>query len=154
MSPFSIWSLLILLVEGSDGNTFFQLKNTLRLPADFTNFRAVYKGFQRSLIVNTTTVELAVNQAMFTDSNRPIEEAYASIIESIYGADHIRVDFQQPALAASQVNEFVSQKTRGKIVDLIKESDTRDAQMLLTSAIYFKGLWKVKSDTAESERNY
>lgn len=133
------------MAEGSGGSTYYQLKNVLRLPDDLTNLRSVYRGFQRSLVVNTTTVELAVNQALYTDSNRPIEEAYAQILQSVYGADHIRVNFQEPTAAANQINAFVSQQTGGKIPELINEADVKDAQMLLTSAIYFKGLWTVRN---------
>lgn len=136
--------MLILLAEGSGGSTYYQLKNVLRLPDDLSSLRQVYRGFQQQLMVNTSTIELAVNQAIYTDSNHPIDEAYAEILNSVYGAAHIRSDFKQPAAAAQQINAFVSQQTRGKIVDLINQADVKDAQMLLTSAIFFKGLWTVK----------
>lgn len=42
ISPFSIWSLLVLMSEGSAGNTYAEIKNTLRFPNQET-LRSAYK---------------------------------------------------------------------------------------------------------------
>lgn len=144
VSPFSVWSLLVLLAEGADGKTYDELRHVLRLPSDLTYVRMAYRNFQRLLVVNTPTIELAVNQAIYTDSNHPIQPNYANVLERDYGADHIRVNFRNSQSAVQQINEFVKQQTHGKILDLVREDDVRNAQMVLTSAIYFKGQWKVK----------
>lgn len=134
---------MVLLAEGSSGNTFEQLKKVLRLPSDLTYVRSAYKSFQHSLTVNTTTIELAVNQAFFSDINRPIDIAYEHILESDYEADHLAVNFHVPQLAVKTINDYVKQQTKGKVEEIVKDTDLQDAQLLLTSAIYFKGQWKV-----------
>lgn len=143
VSPFTVWSLLVLLAEGANGETYKQMETVLHLPSDLTHVRTAYKAFQRSLNVNTSTVELAVDQAIYTDINRPIYTYYADILEKDYEADHVAVSFRDAGNAVKTINDRVKQQTRGKIGEIVKETDLKDAQLLLTSAIYFKGQWKV-----------
>lgn len=143
ISPFSVWSLMILVAEGSAGKSFEQLNSVLRLPNDLTHLRTAYKNFQQLLLVNTSTVELAVNQALFSDLNNPIDNSYARILESDYEADHMPVNYRSPLNAIKTINDHISFRTQGKIQNVVKPEDLAEAQLLLTSAIFFKGQWKV-----------
>lgn len=143
VSPFTVWSLLVLLAEGSDGETYNQMAKVLNLPPELTHVRTAYKSFQRKLNVNLTTIELAVNQAIYTDTNRPIYSYYANILEEDYEADHMAVNFRNAAIATKTINDHVKAQTRGKITEIVRDTDLKDAQLLLTSAVYFKGQWKV-----------
>lgn len=143
ISPFSVWSLLVLIAEGANEQSFVQLQKVLRLPNDLNHLRIAYKQFQRLLLVNTTTVQLAVNQALFSDINRPLENEYANILSYDYEADHIPVNFQVPAYAAKRINDHISYRTQGKIPYAVKPDDLLEAQLLLVSSIFFKGQWKV-----------
>lgn len=134
---------MILVAEGSAGKSFEQLNDVLRLPNDLTNLRTAYKNFQQLLLVNTSTIELAVNQAVFSDLNNPINNAYARILESDYEADHIPVNYRNPVNAVKTINDHISFRTQGKIQNVVKPDDLAEAQLLLTSAIFFKGQWKV-----------
>lgn len=144
VSPFTVWSLLVLLAEGAGGDTYKQMETVLNLPPELTYVRTAYKAFQRTLNVNTTTVELAVDQAIYTDIHRPIYSHYADILVKDYEADHMTVDFRDAGIAVKSINEHVAQETRGKITEIVKETDLKNTQLLLTSAIYFKGQWKVR----------
>lgn len=143
VSPFSIWSLLVLQAEGAAGNTYSQLQKVLRLPEDLSYLRMAYKQIQRSLDVNTTTVEVAVNQALFSDQNRPVDPDYAYKLDNIYEADHLPVDFHNSPDTFNRINKYVSEKTHGKIPRIVNMDDLNEAQMILISAIFFKGQWKV-----------
>lgn len=143
ISPFSVWSLMVLIAEGATDQSLVQLQNVLRLPHDLNDLRTAYKQFQRLLLVNTSTVQLAVNQALFSDINRPLENDYANILAYDYEADHIPVNFQVPAYATKRINDHISYRTQGKIQDVVKPEDLLEAQLLLTSSIFFKGQWKV-----------
>lgn len=143
ISPFSVWSLMVLIAEGAKDQSYNQLSNVLRLPNDLSNLRTAYKNFQRLLVVNTSTVELAVNQALFSDINRPLENDYVNVLNYDYEADHLPVDFRAPSSAVKTINDHISFRTQGKIQDVVKPEDLTEAQLLLTSSIFFKGLWKV-----------
>lgn len=141
LSPFSIWSLMVLLAEISTDNSFSQLEKALRLPSDLTNVRSVYKQFQRLLFVNTSTIELIGNQALFTDINKPIDN---DILDNFYEADYLLVNFQNRDVAAKTINNHIRFQTRGKIPDVIKKEHLDEGSLLLMSAIFFKGQWKVR----------
>lgn len=134
---------MLLLAEGAAGKSFQQMEQTLHLPGDLTYLRTAYKAFQKALVVNTTTVELAVNQAIFSDLNRPIDNSYASILSNDYEADHIAVNFNDRKQAVQAINQHISSRTNGKIQNVIKSEDLTDAQLLLASTIFFRGQWKV-----------
>lgn len=134
---------MLLVSEGSAGQTYDQIQQVLHTPNDFVSLRSAYKNFQRVLLVNTTTVELAVNHALFTDINRPIEHSYASILQNDYEADHLPVNYQAPNNAVKVINDHISWRTQGKINNVVKPEDLMDAQLLLTSTIFFKGQWTV-----------
>lgn len=134
---------MILLAEGAVDESFKQLEETLHLPKDLTYLRSAYREFGRLLVVNTSTVELAVNQAIFSDTNRPIEDNYAHILETDYQADHVPVDYRSASEAVKTINEHIKRKTRGKIQNVFKSEDLEEAQLILTSAIFFRGQWKV-----------
>lgn len=143
MSPFSIWSLLVLTAEGADGDTYNQLQQVLRLPQDLTYLRMAYKHIQKSLNVNTSTVEVAINQAIFSDLNRPIDNDYAYKLENVYAADHLPVDFHNPTETYYKINQYVDEQTHGRINKIVNMEDLREAQMILISALFFRGQWKV-----------
>lgn len=134
---------MLLIAEGATDESLQQLQKVLHLPNNFSNLRQAYKQFQRLLLVNTTTVQLAVNQALFSDLNRPVENDYANILSYDYEADHIPINFQNPALAVQRINDHISFRTQGKIRDVVKPEDLLETQLLLISSIFFKGKWKV-----------
>lgn len=145
ISPFSIWSMLVLQAEGAAGNTYDQLQKVLRLPEDLNYLRMAYKHVQKALNVNTSTVEVDVNQVLFTDINRPVDIEYSYKLDNIYEADHIPVNFHNTVETFNKINQYVSDQTRGKIPRIVNMDDLREAQMVLISAIFFKGQWKVGS---------
>lgn len=143
ISPFSVWSLLILMVEGAAGNTLAELQQTLRINQDTTFIREAYKRINTALKVNTTTVQVSTLQALFPDRNRPVDREYEDTIERIYEASLVPVNFQNSIDAASIVNDFVKTQTRNLIKQLVYPEDLNEAQMILVSAIFFRGQWTV-----------
>lgn len=134
---------MLLIAEGASDQSLVQLQKVLRLPNNFNDLRQAYKQFQRLLLVNTSTVQLAVNQALFSDLNRPLENDYANILSYDYEADHIPINFHVPAYAVKRINDHISYRTQGKIQDVVKPEDLLETQLLLISSIFFKGQWKV-----------
>lgn len=141
ISPFSIWSLLILTAEGAEGNTYRELTQVLGLPSDLTYIREGYRHIQGSLRVNSSTIELALNQVLFTDKNRPVDVEFEDKLSRVYAADQVAVDFHDTNDAYYVINEYVEARTNGKLGKVVQLEDLKDAQMLLISAIYFKGQW-------------
>lgn len=143
LSPFSIWTLLVLLTEGAGGNTFTQLETVLRLPPDLTNLRLLYKSLVTEFQINSTDIELQANQVIFSDQNRPIDIGFQYKLENIYEADYLPVNFYDMIETHEKINNYVNEKTHGRFKQIVALSDLSQAQMILISAIFFKGTWKV-----------
>lgn len=143
ISPFSIWSLLLLLAEGSSGRTYEQFAAVLRLPNDLTKIRRIYKYIQGAFRQKNAAIELITNQVLFSDINRPIDINFQDILEHTYEADHFPVDFTQTFQTVNKINAYVRDKVKGKIEKIIDPGDAYSANLLLISAIFFQGQWKV-----------
>nr|XP_027230243.1 serpin B4-like [Penaeus vannamei] len=65
----------------------------------------------------------------------------------------IKPESHQPDTAA-YINAFFSAETRGKIPNIIQPSFLGGAKMVLTNAVYFKGIWKYpfKSQSTHKEK--
>lgn len=134
------------MAEGSTGRTYQQLANVLRLPADLTRIRMVYRYLLSALAENHTAVELTMNQVLFCDINRPIDIDFQEKLEHVYDADYYPVNFMDSIATAGKINAYVKQQTQGRIDEIIQSNDLKMVHMLLVSAIFFQGRWKVRND--------
>jgi serine protease inhibitor len=153
VSPFSLWSLLVLLSEGASGNTFDEIQRTLNLP-DKRTLRSAYKVIDGILSKNTEDIKLSTFQALVTDRNRPANPSYSDTIEGTYKADLLSVDFSQPKNAYDTINDYAYTKTNGELTKIITPADVLKAQMILLSGIYFQGQWSSpfnESDTTTED---
>lgn len=132
------------MAEGSAGRTYEQLANVLRLPADLSRIRMIYKYLHSAFVENNTAIELNVNQVLFCDLNRPIDIDFEQILEQTYDADYYPVNFIDTVGTANTINSYVRANTNGKIDRIIETDDLKDAYMVLVSAIFFQGQWRVR----------
>ena len=152
LSPFSISTALAMTYAGARGETAAQVARALHfsLPAE-----QLHPAFER-LIADLRSrndpgakaaaeraVELLTANALWSQTGEPILPAFQKLIESNYGGAIFPVDFRQsPGPAREYINHWVLEQTHGKIKDLLKPNhvDSRTV-LILTNAIYFKGLW-------------
>ena len=52
-----------------------------------------------------------------------------------------------------EVNNWVSETTNGRIKRLLKPSDVTNANMILTNAAYFKGIWQSQFKKSNTKKN-
>lgn len=101
--------------------------------------------------VNTTTIELALEHAMFSDETQEIDNNFKSLLSQVYQADHIPMDFKQVNPAVRRINRYIYDKTQGKIDRIVTQDDVADSQMLLISGIFFKGQWKSPFNSSQTQ---
>ncbi|XP_073823749.1 serine protease inhibitor 77Ba-like [Musca autumnalis] len=150
ISPFAVWSLLLLLAEGSNGNTLKQFQDTLHLDPDHRAIRAAYKQISQQLKVNTSTIEVASFQALFTDINKPVNRDYENLVTRTYESALIPVNFSDVNRTFTQINDDINRATRGLLPHSVQPQDFKDAALLMISALYFKGKWKFPFDPAQT----
>lgn len=135
----------MLLAEGAGGETYNQMSKVLRLPGDLAGIRAVYKYMEEALMINNSAVQLLTNQVLFSDANRPIEIDFQYKLEHVYEADYQPVNFANPTETYEKINGYVKKKTGGRISEIVQLNELNQAQMILISAIFFQGRWKVRT---------
>ncbi|XP_017006397.2 serine protease inhibitor 77Ba-like [Drosophila takahashii] len=146
ISPFSVWSLLVLLLEGSGGETLYQLYQTLRINVgNVRDLRQFYSERNQLLNTKTSEVEVATLQAILTDYRLPIGYNYRNVMMTTYKVRPVEVDFSDPATAL-KINELVRRFSRGLIPHTILPQDIYGVRMFLLSVLFFKGQWKLPFD--------
>ncbi|XP_030380003.1 serine protease inhibitor 77Ba-like isoform X2 [Scaptodrosophila lebanonensis] len=140
ISPFSVWSLLILLFEGASGQTYAQLRNALRININDETLRDVWNMWSTYLNVNTSTIEVASLQALYTSKEHEISTEYLNHIRK-YNVQPVATDFFDRK-TVKHINEATYQSTRGLIPFAVLPQEIFGVKMFLLSSLYFKGQWK------------
>jgi serine protease inhibitor len=98
-------------------------------------------------------VKLEVANALYADNSAPFKQSFIELCQSKYSAEAHNEDFSKPD-TVTIINKWCSDKTHGKITEILKSLSKND-KMILLNAIYFKGAWKDKFfDTATEDDHF
>ncbi|MBN2020979.1 MAG: serpin family protein [Sedimentisphaerales bacterium] len=150
LSPYSISTALAMTFAGARGETERQMAKTLQFPATIRNER-FHKVFG-SIISQLNSAgekggfELVVANALWGQKDYKFKDDFLTLVKSNYEGSLEQVDFvKQTEEARKTINDWVENKTKDKIKELIKpglvDAMTR---LVLTNAIYFKGKWALQ----------
>lgn len=153
-SPYSISAALAMTYAGARGESEKQMSAVLHFDLDQQKFHPKY----RDLLVyidglnRGDSLELSTANAMFVQKEFPFLDSYIGLVKSYYGAGLQTVDFQHELEKARlTINDWVAQKTKNRIQDLIVQGMiTELARLVLVNAIYYNGSWDVRFDEKET----
>ncbi len=149
ISPWSISSAIGMTVEGAAGQTAAAIKKTM----NFTTADAIRKSsFARiSKIINTPNpaYELNTANALWAQNNFTFLPAYFTTVAKYYGGNVTNLDFiNKPESSRVTINDWVAAQTKNKITNLLGPGTITNAtRLVLTNAVYFKGIWDKAFDT-------
>ncbi|XP_045109915.1 serine protease inhibitor 88Ea-like [Portunus trituberculatus] len=138
-SPYSVWSALSLAYFGSAGETEDQIAMVLREEDKVSALKSwktvefLYKMRQE----NQTNYTLRVANRAYFD----LDVSLRACLTEIFPSELQRIDFRQPDAAAVEINDFVSNTTKGRIPELVTPGHLQGARMVLVNAAFFKGVW-------------
>jgi len=142
LSPLSATMALGMALEGADGGTFEAMRDALRFQGlSREEINASYRGLLDLLLDLDPEVELGIANSAWSRLGFPFESAY-------FDAEIRELDFDTPG-AKDIINDWVNQKTQGRIQEIIDAISPLDI-LFLINAVYFKGSWTTKfakSDT-------
>jgi len=138
ISPISIFSSVGMIGKGARTNTFHEIKRAMWL----NNINKVLK-FTRETFRNP---EFKFAQRVFVDESVVVKSVYSHVLEEYGFPDVQHLDFQKdPKGSRKIVNQWVSNKTRGQIEDLIDEEQIDSlTRFVLANAISLKASWESK----------
>jgi serpin B len=144
-SPYSISTCLAMTWAGARGNTASQMAGVLHFGTDQTGLHSQFGELQKQLNAVQEKKDIALNiaNALWAQKEHRFLPAFLKIAKSDYAARVEQVDFRTGAESArTEINDWVSGKTAGRIQDLIPPG-TLDpmTRLVLVNAIYFKGQW-------------
>lgn len=148
-SPLSMTMALSMAMNGADGETKQQIKDVI----DFGNFtdeeiNAAFKSLHDAFETLDSKVEISLANSGWYKENYSLVENYRNILIDYYYAEIAGLDFLDPA-SVDIINDWIADKTKDKIKDMISELDPSTV-LVLVNAIYFNGSWTYEFDEDET----
>ncbi|XP_031557330.1 leukocyte elastase inhibitor-like [Actinia tenebrosa] len=154
-SPSSILVALAMTHLGARGNTAKQMSSSFHLDEiPEKQLNAEFQKFLQKLNQsNAKGNEIAMANRLFVQMGFEVSKQFQEDSEKFFNAEAALVDYQKNSEGARQeVNQWVEQKTKNKIKDLIPEGMFGpDTRLTLVNAIYFKGSWMSKFDSNNTQ---
>ncbi|KAM5136408.1 serpin B8-like [Callospermophilus lateralis] len=146
-SPLSISSALGMVYLGAKGNTSVQMSQALCLNRDGD----VHQGFQSLLThVNKPGTQYVLRTAsrLFGEKTCDFLSTFKESCQKFYQAELEELSFAQDTEECRKhINDWVSEKTEGKISELLGPGTVGPlTKLVLVNAMYFKGKWNEQFD--------
>ncbi|CAC5396789.1 SERPINB [Mytilus coruscus] len=145
ISPYSITSALMLLMLGTDGTTYKQMRSSLFKKNIESDVNIGYKLLNDKLSSLTGNgVELSIGNRLFGDNKLNVLNTFTTNALQYYGSDLKRMNFRSaPDQSRININNWIANATKDKIKDMFPpKTITSGTVMVLANAIYFKGTWE------------
>ncbi len=149
VSPLSISLALSMTLNGAVGNTNRNMISALGLYGlSVDEINRIYFDLVSALKKADPRVKMGIVNSIWIKKEYPVLESFITANQKYYDARVQSLDFNQDALAT--INDWVSDKTKGKIPSIVNQISA-DEIMFLIDAIYFKGKWQVQFDKSNTE---
>jgi len=152
-SPYSISGALAMTYEGAKAQTADEIKSVFHFP-ESNILRPNFAGIYNDINKENKDYELKTGNALWVQKDFPLLEDYMTRVEKYYGGKAATLDFvKETEESRLTINRFIEEQTKEKIKNLIPIGSVgASTRLVLTNAIYFKGIWEWefdKSDTFE-----
>lgn len=151
-SPYSIFSALSLIREGSRNKTAEEMSSVLSLPEGNLVIRDGFLSLMNGLEANSNGLTLDNANALWIENEYPLLLEYTNMAEKYYEAKISNLDFNNsPKESMEIINGWVKEKTHNKIKEIIQpDMLSPQTKFLLTNAIYFNGSWETQFNNQET----
>ncbi|MGH9551830.1 MAG: serpin family protein, partial [Terriglobales bacterium] len=139
ISPMSAYFVLAMLACGAHGETQMELASVLGWRnQDALQINNAISSLDQS--VRGAAHLLSVANAMFPGAGLHVLPQFEYIMREFFVAEVLPVDYAYPQHVAN-INNWVNDKTAGKIAQLLGGPLPADTAMVLLNAVHFKGIW-------------
>ncbi|XP_038262898.1 alpha-1-antitrypsin-like [Dermochelys coriacea] len=143
-SPLSISTAFAMLTLGAKSTTLSQILQGLSFNLTEIEEREIHEGFRHLIhMLNRPDSEIQLNMgnALFIDDQLKLLEKFLEDVKSLYESETFPTNFQNSAEAEKQINDYIENKTHGKIANLVKDLDPLTV-VVLVNYIFFKAHWE------------
>ncbi len=153
LSPQSVFHGLAMGYVASGGRTRQQLARALHFPQDDARLLADLTSLRQQLVAAAKhrRIDLSMaNGAWLDDTYARFQDGYRKQVQDAFGAVLHGVRFRDGERVSSEINAWVSEKTRERISQVVTARDFRsksspgtieEAALAIVSAVYLKADW-------------
>jgi serpin B len=148
-SPLCVCVGLAMTSAGARGRTRTQIARALHLAGDP---RRVHRAFA-SLVARLADIErrgavvLRTAVRLWPQAGYPLRREFLARLAADYRATASAVDYRRPEAARAEINQWVRERTAGRIPHLIGVGVlSADTRLVLTNAVHFRGAWATPFD--------
>lgn len=142
VSPLSASMALGMALNGARGTTYEQMRATLGfddLALDTIN--TGHHGLMAHLPATDSLVNTRIANSAWHREGFEVDQGFLNAVRTFFDARITGLDFSDPS-AADTMNQWVSDRTGGRIEEIIEPPIDSRTMLFLINAIYFKGPWK------------
>nr|VZI31184.1 unnamed protein product [Spirometra erinaceieuropaei] len=153
-SPASIYSAFSILLAGTAGETEKEIEKALHLTheKDQTKLHKAIAKDLNDLTASTPETKVCMANKLFLNNGFPIKSAYSSLVSGCYSVTPEELSFSETEKSRAHINQWVKDKTEQKIGELFPaNSITTQTKMVIANAVYFKGLWTLPFEKADTK---
>ncbi len=155
-SPYSISVALGMTYEGARGETAKEMRSVFHFPEDDSIRRSSFAKIYNQINKKDKKYKLHTANALWAQKDYKFLEDYINTIQRYYAGKTTNLDFvNDTENSRITINSWVEEQTNNKIKDLVPQGALDSlTRLVLTNAIYFKGLWVKqfdKEDTIEED---
>ncbi|MDR1613671.1 MAG: serpin family protein [Planctomycetota bacterium] len=145
LSPYSLESVLLMAAYGARGETRREMLDALALspPHPVRYDASAHAAFARlTRILAAIPDQFSVSNLAAHDRRLVPPPEYVAGLRDLYRAEILPKDFSDSAGAASEINAWAAEGTRGGIRHIVSPGDiTADTRLMLLNAVVFAGEW-------------
>jgi serpin B len=151
-SPYSISDAFSMAYEGARGETASEIQSVFGF-ADMQTQRESIRELDSKINSPDANYTLKLANALWVQKTFPILQEYSDSLQKYYSAKAENLDFvDNPDGSRVVINKWVEDKTNDKIVDLLPKGSLNNlTRVVLTDAVYFKGMWLTKFNESETK---
>jgi serpin B len=151
-SPYSISTALAMTYAGAKEITAQEMAATLHFTLPNEILHPTFNELQ-DVLEKREGLELSVANSLWGQQGYPFLPDFLKQVEDGYDSPLELVDFAtDPELPRQTINDWVAQKTKDRIKDLIPAGGlTEDTRLVLANAIYFNALWQTPFDPKQTK---
>lgn len=142
-SPLSLQSVLSMILNGANGETYSQIQTTLGY-SDYSleEINVLYETILSGLNEVDKTVSFSNANSIWLN-NIDLKDGYVDCVKKYYNPSAFqKIDFSSSA-AAGIINQWCSDNTSGKIDSIVDELNP-NAPLAILNALLFQGEWREK----------
>ncbi len=154
ISPTSLRTALAMLYEGTRGATARQIAQAAGIPEESAARLHGFRELTDSLNATNAPYTLKCANGVWVAEKYPVNPSFRSTLTDNYRAEAQSANFEvNPDGERTQINEWVSRKTEGKIPGLFPAGSINLLTLVvLANALYFKAPWANKFDPQYTQK--